>query len=81
MKVYLVIYEQDGFTTKEDGKVVTSITRVEERYSANSFQEVYKEVNESHGDELESGELTLMTIHEEHPAIFTCKGKTTKTKT
>ena len=65
MKVFLVIKCRDGKSYKEGARLVTDIVEIKERYCAESFHEVYQHVAENLIDDDE-----IMTIHEEHPAIF-----------
>ena len=68
MKVFLVVKCRDGKSYKEGSKSVTDIVHIQERYYAESFHEVYAHVSENLIDDDE-----IMTIHEEHPAIFSIK--------
>jgi hypothetical protein len=65
MKVFIVLTETDGETTREPGKVSTEIKRVERRYAAEYIQQVWAEIE--HTLDLEAE--TLIAIIEEHPAI------------
>lgn len=71
MKQFLVIYQCDGESKNENGKRVTEILTIQERYVSESIQEVWEHIHNTW--ELAEGERTLITIHEEHSAIFTTK--------
>lgn len=65
MKVFRVVTEHDGATTKEPGKISTEIVRSEFRYAANTMQEVWDEIAWLRNDP----ERTLIALIEEAPAI------------
>ena len=65
MKVYRVVYEEDGETTAEQGKRSTEIRRVEVRYAANTINQVWEAIDWLLSDE----ERTIIAILEEAPAI------------
>lgn len=67
MKVYLVITEHDGETMKKPGETSTQIIRRERRYASENIEQVWKEIHEK--PEFFGEDETLVTIHEEHPAI------------
>jgi hypothetical protein len=66
MKVYRVVYEEDGETTAEPGKQSTEIRRMELRYAANTMKEVWGAIDWLLNDE---GDRTVIAIIEEAPAI------------
>ena len=68
MKVFLVVTRRDGKSYKEGGKSVTEIEHITERYQAETFGEVYSYVSENLINDDE-----IVTIHEEHPAIFSIR--------
>lgn len=65
MKIYRVVTERDGATTKEPGKSSTELLRAEHRYAAMTMQEVWDGIAWMREDE----ETTVIAIIEEHPAI------------
>jgi hypothetical protein len=65
MKVFIVITERDGETTKVPGKVETEMVRRVYRYAAETFEEVYEAYRRG-----QDPEETLTVIAEEHPAII-----------
>jgi hypothetical protein len=65
MKVYRVITERDGETTKEPGKRETELLREEWRYAADTMQQVWDAIDWLRNDP----ERTLLAIVEEAPAI------------
>jgi hypothetical protein len=65
MKVFRVLAEHDGETTKVPGKVSTELVRAEYRYAANTMQEVWDAIEWLRNDH----EETIIAIHEEAPAI------------
>lgn len=65
MKVYRVVYEQDGETTRVPGKVSTEINRVEVRYAAEHIAAVWDGIDWLRNDE----EITIIAILEEAPSI------------
>ncbi len=65
MKIFRVVVERDGVTTKIPGNVTTEIVRSEYRYGAESIAQVWDAI-EWIRDDVES---TVIALHEEHPAI------------
>ena len=65
MKVYRVVYEEDGETTTEPGKRATEIRRVDLRYAAEKINQVWEAIDWLLNDE----ERTVIAIVEESPAI------------
>ena len=65
MKVFRVVTEYDGETTKCGGERSTEIKQREYRYAAETIQEVWVKMKI-----LNEEEETLVVIHEEHPAII-----------
>ncbi len=67
MKVFVVITERDGDTTKAPGRTETEICRVERRFAAETIEMVWKEAMlfplRDEWDE------TIVAIYEEHPSI------------
>ena len=70
MKVFRVIDEQDGATTKEPGKIATEIIRSEHRYAANTIQEVWDAIAWLRNDP----ERTVIAVIEEAPSIIVLAG-------
>ena len=70
MKVFRVVTERDGETTKEQGKVVTELVREEYRYAAESIQVVWDGIAWLRDDP----ERVLIGIVEEAPAITVLYG-------
>lgn len=65
MKVFRVVTDRDGETTKEPGKTSTEIVREEHRFAAETMEEVWDAL-----DWLRNcTDRTLVAIVEEHPAI------------
>jgi len=65
MKVYVVVTQYEGETTKEPGRVSTKIEHNQYLFAAESIDQVWDEANRlvrASGDE-------IVTIHEEHPSI------------
>ena len=65
MKVYRVVTERDGETTREHGKVSTELVREDFRYAAETMQEVWDAIGWLRNDP----ERTLIALVEEAPAI------------
>lgn len=65
MKVFRVVVERDGATSKEPGCCTTEIIREELRYAAESIQQVWDEIAWIRNDP----ERTLLAVHEEAPAV------------
>jgi len=65
MKVYRVVTERDGATTKEPGKTSTELLREEHRYAAETMQEVWDAIDWLRNDP----ERVLLAVIEEAPAI------------
>jgi hypothetical protein len=70
-KQFVVVYQQDRATSREDGKRVTEIETIQEIYIAEYIQEVWEHIHSTW--DLIEGERTLITIHEQHSAVFTVK--------
>lgn len=68
MKVFRVITEHDGATTREPGKISTELVREEFRYAAQTINQVWQ-----HYHSLNFADRTLIAIHEEHPSIEVLK--------
>ena len=65
MKVYRVVTERDGATTKEPGKTSTEIMREEFRYAASTIDEVWEAIARLRNDP----ERAVIALIEEAPAI------------
>lgn len=65
LKVFRVVTERDGETTKEPGRTSTAIDRREFRYAAETMQDVWDEIAWMRNDP----EETLIASIEEAPAI------------
>lgn len=65
MKVYRVVAERDGATTRKPGEVSVEIMREDYRYAAESMQQVWDAIADLRNDP----ERTLIAIVEEAPAI------------
>ena len=65
MKVFLVVFENDGETIREPGRVSTEIKRMDIRYSADSMEQVWNAIEWLRNDP----ECTIMAIVEESPSI------------
>ena len=65
MKVYRVVTERDGRTTKTPGTVSVEVLREDHRYAAESMQTVWDRIAWLREDP----ECTLIAIIEEAPAI------------
>lgn len=65
MKIFRVVTERDGATTKVPGEHTTEIVREELRYAADTMQEVWDEIAWIRNDP----EKTLLAVHEEAPAV------------
>ena len=65
MKVFRVVTERDGATTKELGKTSTELLREEHRFAAETMQEVWDAIDWLRNDP----ERTLLAMIEEAPAI------------
>ena len=63
MKVFRVVTERDGETTKEPGKTSTEVIRSEYRYAADVIGQAWDAAMSLPYDE------QVIAIHEEHPAI------------
>jgi len=72
MKVFRVVVERDGETTKEPGKVSTELVREEFRYAAETMSEVWDAIDWLRNDP----ERTLLAVIEEAPAITVLTPKT-----
>ena len=65
MKVYRVVYEEDGETTTEPSKRATEIIRIELRYVAENISQVWEAIDWLLNDR----EKRLIALVEESPAI------------
>jgi hypothetical protein len=65
MKVYRVVTERDGETTKEPGRTSTELLREEHRFAAETMQEVWDAIDWLRNDP----ERVLLAVIEEAPAI------------
>ena len=63
LKVFRVVTERDGETTKESGERSTEIIRSEYRYAADAIGQVWEAAMTLPDDE------QVVAIYEEHPAI------------
>lgn len=63
MKVFCVITERDGDTTKSPGRTETDIHRVERRFAAETLERVWEEAKLLPVDD------TIVAIYEERPSI------------
>ena len=70
MKVYRVVIERDGETTKKPGETSTEIIRTEIRFAADEMEQVWVAMEKR----LELGVETIIAIIEEHPAIIILEG-------
>lgn len=68
MKVFCVITERDGDTTKSPGRTETDIHRVDRRFAAETIERVWEEARLLPEDE------TIVAIYEEHPSIVVLHG-------
>ncbi len=68
MKIFLVITERDGKTTKKPGETSTKIIRSEIRFAAKNIQAVWKDLEKP--PRMISEDQTLIGIYEESPAII-----------
>ena len=66
MKVFRVVTEKDGETTKTPGNTKTEIVQTDYRYAAESIDEVWEAINQLIIHE----EETVMAVVEEYPAIM-----------
>jgi len=66
MRVYCVVTERDGATTKEPGRMETEMDRCEYRYVAESIDQVWEAVKGLH----ERSNERVMAILEEHSAAI-----------
>ena len=66
MKVFRVITEQDGATTRKQGETSTEIIRTEIRFAADNMEQIWKAMEKR----IELGVETIVAIIEEHPAII-----------
>lgn len=64
MKVFLVVTERDGKTSKEPGKTSTDIIKTHRRYAAETLDQVWRAAKF-----LNTEDETVTAILEEHPAI------------
>lgn len=71
MKVYRIVYEEDGEITGKPGKRATEIRRVELRYAASNIILVLAAIDWLLNDE----EKTIIAIIEEAPAITILEGR------
>ncbi len=63
MKVFAVVTERDGETTKSPGHVETEIGRTTRRFAAETIESVWE------SRFWRDPEETIVAIYEEHPAI------------
>ena len=68
MKVFVILTERDGETTKKPGETSTKIRQIERRYAAMEIGEVWKHYWNS-PEFLEEGE-ELKAIYEEHGGLI-----------
>ena len=67
MKVFVVLTERDGETTKKPGETATKKVRTEKRYTAIAIEQVWEMI---HGKpEFFGVDEDLIGIYEENPAI------------
>ena len=64
-KVFVVLTERDGDTTKSPGRTETEIVRADRRYAAESIDDVWDAAHRIGGFPDE----TIVAIYQEHPAI------------
>lgn len=65
MKVFRVVTEYDGPTTKEPGRTSTEVVRREYRFAARNMQQVWKHIAWLRNDP----ECTIIALIEEAPSI------------
>lgn len=65
MKVFRVVTQRDGVSTKEEGKSITEIFEEYFMYAASTIEDVWKEILWLRLDE----EITVVSIAEVAPAI------------
>jgi hypothetical protein len=65
MKLFRVVTQEDGLTTKESGKSTTNIIQLDHRYAAENIEEVWLAIEWLRDDP----ERTVLAIIEEAPAI------------
>lgn len=65
MRVYRVVAERDGATTRKPGEVSVEVVREDYRFAAESMQQVWDATEALRNDP----ERTLIAIIEEAPAI------------
>lgn len=65
MKVYRVVTELDGETTKQPGRTSTELLREEHRFAAETMQEVWDAIDWLRNDT----ERVLLAVIEDAPAI------------
>ena len=65
MKIYQVVSDRDGETTREPGKHNTEIVREVLRYAADSIEDVWDAIEWIRTDQ----ERTLIGVFEEHPSV------------
>jgi hypothetical protein len=63
MKIFRVVTEYDGETTKKPGETTTELKNREYRYAAEDIEQVWEAFRVD-------PEETLIAIHEEHPSII-----------
>ena len=69
MKVFRVVTQRDGISTKEEGKSTTEIIEESFMYAASTIEDVWKEILWLRLDE----EVTVVSIAEVAPAISIIK--------
>ena len=65
MKLFRVVTERDGATTKEPGRSTTQIERADFRYAADTIEEVWNAIERLRNDP----ECTVIALIEEAPAV------------
>ena len=68
MKVFVVVTERDGETTKKPSETSTTMIRTERRYAAMTIEEVWERYHEQ--PEFHDETEELQAIYEEQPAII-----------
>ena len=66
MKVFRVVTERDGETTKQTGRTDTEIVQSDYRYAAETMGQVWAEINRK---DFAFNDEIIMAIVEEHPMI------------
>lgn len=68
-KVFCIVSERDGKTTKQPGCITSALERQERRYAAETIDDIWAHIDYLRNDPEEN----IIAIYEEHPSIIVIK--------